>query len=65
MSDRQRFPFGVYNVHHCAMTYIGLHENADDVWHIWLGWPDKAEIEDAKSRGFRVIPLTCTYDPPV
>lgn len=26
-----------------------------DVWMIGLGWPDKAEIEDAKRRGYRAM----------
>jgi len=59
-----RFPFGVYDTANCAMIYIGLHQDENDVWRIFLGWPDAEEIEHAKTNGLRVLSLTVNYDPP-
>jgi len=58
------FPFGIYDSNQCGMVYIGLHESQDDCWRIFLGWPDNAEIDDARKRGLVCLPLTITYDPP-
>ena len=60
----QYFPFGVYDTKACGLAYIGLHSDEADVWKVFLGWPDADDIEAAKDRGLRVLPLTCSYDLP-
>ena len=57
------FPFGVYDTKQCCFVHIGLYANEADCWKVYLGWPDDAEIADAKERGLKVLPLTIQYDP--
>lgn len=64
MSDRIFLPYGVYDSKECCLAHVGLYFNEDDCWRVYLGWPDESEIEDAKARGLRVIPLTIHYTPP-
>lgn len=58
-----QFPFGVYDTKKCGLAHIGLYQSEGDCWRVFLGWPDQAEIDAAKSRGLKVLPLTLTYDP--
>lgn len=58
------FPFGVYDTQKCQMAHIGLYENEAECWRAYLGWPSHEEIDDAKVRGLRVLPLTIKYEPP-
>ena len=58
------FPFAVYDTRQCCMVHLGLYENEDDVWRVYLGWPDQKEIDHYKAAGLRVIPVTVQYDPP-
>jgi hypothetical protein len=64
MTDRRATSFGVYDTKFGGLAYIGLHDDEADVWQIFLGWPDDAEIQDAKARGLCVLPLTVKYEPP-
>jgi hypothetical protein len=57
------FPFGVYDTKRCQLAHIGLYENEARTWEVFLGWPDNEEIEAAKARGLKVLPLTVKYDP--
>lgn len=57
-------PYGVYDTKQCGLAYIGLHEDEADVWKVWLGWPHPDDIEAAKRRGLRVLPVTVQYKPP-
>lgn len=63
MTERRSTSFGVYDTERNGLAYIGLHDGEDDVWRIFLGWPDQAEIDAAKARGLKVLPLTVGYDP--
>ena len=58
------FPFGVYDTKQCGLVHIGLYTNEADCWQVFLGWPDAADIEEAKARGLTVLPLTVAYNPP-
>jgi hypothetical protein len=51
-------PYGVFNCDGKLM-YIGLHDNEEDCWRVYLGWPDQAEIDDAKARGLMVSIVRC------
>lgn len=37
--------------------WLGMVKNEDEAWQIALGWPDEAEIKDAKSRGIYAAPV--------
>lgn len=40
MPDKLIMPYGVYDTKQCGLLYIGLHDGEDDVWRIYLGWPE-------------------------
>lgn len=63
MTERRATSFGVYDNARCGLAYIGLHENAAEVWQVYLGWPSDGEIQAAKARGLEVLPLTVQYKP--
>ncbi len=37
--------------------WLGMVKNESEAWQIALGWPSKEEIEDAKARGIRAMPV--------
>lgn len=39
------------------LFWLGVAKNEAEAWQIALGWPDKAEIDDAKSRGIYAAPV--------
>lgn len=49
---RDRKPYAIYDKNG-RFFYIGLHEDAEDCWRIYLGWPTPSEIADAKARGLQ------------
>jgi hypothetical protein len=57
MSERQ--PWAVYD-RKGKLLFLDLAENEDHVWQIWLGWPSKDDIEDAKHRGEQAIRVSVT-----
>lgn len=63
MSDKLMMPWGIYDTKKCGLAYIGLHSDGPEAWRVYLGWPDDAEIADAKARGLIALPLTVSYDP--
>jgi hypothetical protein len=34
------------------LVYVDVDSTEERAWQIWLGWPDAAEIEAAKAKGF-------------
>ena len=53
------YPYAVYD-RDGDMVYIGLHDNEEDCWKIYLGWPHLEEIADAKARGLKVVRVRVT-----
>lgn len=37
--------------------WLGMVRGEAEAWQIALGWPDKTEIDDAKSRGIYAAPV--------
>lgn len=58
------WPMAIYDTKACRIIHLGLYRDADDLWRVYLGWPDQAEIDAAIKRGLRAIPVTVQYDPP-
>lgn len=61
---RDLFPRAIYDTKKCMIVHLGLYADDADIWTVYLGWPTQSEIDDAKSRGLRAIPVTVQYDPP-
>lgn len=40
--------YAVTNKETLQTVYLGLHEDLDAAWTVFLGWPDDAEQADAK-----------------
>jgi hypothetical protein len=50
--------FGIYLG--AELLYVGRHENADDCWRIYLGWPTKGEVREKQDQGFRCVEVAVT-----
>jgi len=57
------FPFGVYDTKKYMMCHIGLYENEDECWRVYLGWPTRGEVRWYKEQGLKVVPLQVQYKP--
>ena len=49
----ERFRCGAIFNRNGALKMIDADEREANAWRLFLGWPNKEEIEDAKKRGFR------------
>lgn len=49
-------PFGLY--------WLGCADDEHHAWTIALGWPDEAEINDYKTRGWYAATATVTWEKP-
>lgn len=56
---RVRYGWGIYDGFG-ALQYVSLDPTEHDAWTVFLGWPDAAEIEDAKRRGFKCVKVVVT-----
>ncbi len=62
MKDEYVFPYVCVGPN--GVRYLGLHEDENGCWQTALGWPDKAEIEAAKAKGYYVAQATLTWKKP-
>jgi len=56
MSEQIVTPFAIYDANN-KIAHVGLYSNEDDCWRVYLGWPTRGEVRDAKERGLRVAPV--------
>jgi hypothetical protein len=47
-----------------GLVYVGLHENEDHAWHIFLGWPTAEDVADRKREGWYAAPAAITWTRP-
>ena len=44
-----------------GLEYIGLHDSELSAWTTALGWPDQAEIDEAKAKGWYAAKAQVTW----
>jgi len=54
--DPARKVFGIVDADH-KLVFIDLCKDENEVWQIYMGWPDASEIRAAKANGFRCVQL--------
>lgn len=54
----------IYDLKSSTILHVSMYRDEDDCWRVYLGWPTRGEVIEAKKSGLRVISVTLQYTPP-
>lgn len=63
VEEGRKIPFAIYDPRAGSIVHLGLYDNPDVCWTVYLGRPSPRGIEIAKARGLVCVAATITYDP--